>query len=95
MSENRKWVICPCCQGECVRDTLGVVNRDDFDPDEWAEYKAGGYQSTCTECGGSGKMLAGEADGLIRRSGSTGQNVYYRDEDDASEHMLRMAEGLC
>lgn len=95
MAEDRKWVICPCCEGEGKRDTLGVVNPDDFDAEEWEEYKAGGYRSSCAECKGSGKMLAGEAAGLIRRTGSSGQAVYYRDADDASEHMLRMAEGQC
>ncbi|MEY2152345.1 hypothetical protein AB7849_15675 [Rhodanobacter sp. 115] len=93
-NEQGKWVICPCCKGEGKRDMQGVVDRDDFDDEEWAEYLDGSYDTPCSDCGGSGKMLATTADRLIRRTGTGGHSVFYKDADDASEHLLRMVDGM-
>lgn len=92
MSAARRWIICPCCGGEGKRDALGVVRREDFGDDDWQDYLDGAYNTACAECNGTGKMLAEDEPKHVR-TGSDGQNVYYHDADDASEHMLRMAEG--
>lgn len=86
------WVICATCHGDSKVDRLGVVARSDFDDDEWDHYLEGGHDVHCMGCAGTGKVRAGTL-APIRRTGSDGQNVFYRDADDASEHMLRMAEG--
>lgn len=90
---HREWVICPCCQGEGKSDSLGVVDREDFSDADFESYLDGGYDTICERCGGTGKVIAHEEP--IVRAGSDGQNVYYADADDASEHLLRMAEGWC
>lgn len=93
-----KWIICPHCDGDGRVDSLGVVNRDDFDDGEFEQYLDGEFDTGCAVCGGSGKVREDhEATNgpVIVRTGSTGQRVVYRDADDASEHMLRMAEGWC
>ena len=99
MSNKAPWIICPACKGEGKIDTQGVVNRDDFDDDSWEMYMEGDYDVTCNICKGAGKVRETDEDGnkleVFRRTGSNGQNVYYDDLDDASEHWLRMAEGLC
>lgn len=51
------WMICPICNGDGKHSrALGVVNPDDFSPDEWDEYMRGGYDSNCGTCGGDGKV---------------------------------------
>lgn len=75
-------------------DALGVVDPDDFTDDEFEAYQAGEHDVPCTHCRGTGKVLA-SAPAPIIRTGSDGQNVHYEDDDDASEHLLRMAEGWC
>jgi hypothetical protein len=87
------WVICPTCEGDGRVDQLGVIVRDDFADEEWQDYLDGRYDEPCGLCEGSGKVRA-DAIQPIRRTGSAGQNVFYRDAADASEHLLRMMEGL-
>lgn len=94
MNARRKWVICPACGGEGEVDALGVVNRDDFTEEEWQDYRAGALDCPCTVCNGRGSVADFDPGALVVRSGSDGQNVFYADADDASEHFLRMAEGL-
>lgn len=58
------WAICGCCEGEGKSSLyLGAITQSDRepggsweDPDEFAEYMRGGYDRTCDECGGSGKV---------------------------------------
>ena len=60
------WAICGCCEGEGKSSLyLGAITQSDRepggsweDPDEFAEYMRGGYDRTCDECGGSGKVVA-------------------------------------
>lgn len=92
METQARWIICPCCQGEGARNMMGLVHRDDWEGEDWEQYLGGGYDSTCRDCQGSGKMLS-EDEPTIMRTGSDGQAVCYRDADEASEHRLRMAEG--
>lgn len=86
------WVICEVCHGDGKVDQLGVVRRSDFDDEDWDHYLQGGHDVPCMACAGTGKVRA-DAPEPIRRTGSDGQNVFYADADDASEHLLRMAEG--
>jgi hypothetical protein len=91
------WIICPGCEGEGVIDTLGVVHdRDDWDEDAIAEYAAGAYDRQCEICEGLGKVREDyeETDGpVIERFTLDGAKVFYRSEEDASEHHLRMMGG--
>ena len=94
MSARRKWSICPACNGDGCADSLGVVDRDDFDDEEWQRYLAGQYEARCSVCNGRGRVPEFDTSSLLVRAGSDGQNVRYADADDASEHYLNMAEGL-
>lgn len=89
-----RWKICDACKGEGALDTQGVVNPDDFSPEEWDAYRNGAYNTPCGVCGATGKVLIKQPEPIMR-AGSDGQQVFYDDEADASEHLLRMAEGLC
>lgn len=62
---SARWIICPTCQGDGSSSRhLGVVNPDDFSPDEWDSYRSGGYDQTCSNCEGTGKVR--EDQGLQR-----------------------------
>lgn len=57
----KAWRICPTCSGEGKHSrALGVVNPDDFSPDEWEDYLSGGYDQPCSTCEGTGKVREGE-----------------------------------
>lgn len=87
------WIICPRCKGDGRVDTQGVVDPADFDDESREFYLHGKYDTHCGHCKGTGKVRE-DAPPPILRTGSHGQAVEYADEDDASEHHLRMAEGL-
>lgn len=96
-AKKAPWIICPGCAGEGVIDTLGVVHDwNDWDDDAQAEYRAGAFDRHCTICKGSGKVREDyeETDGpVIERFTPDGAKVFYRSDDDASEHHLRMMGG--
>jgi hypothetical protein len=53
------WEICDHCRGEGRSSAyLGAFTRDelDDDPEFFEDYRAGRYDRTCEECGGSGKV---------------------------------------
>ena len=57
-----KWQICGTCHGEGKHSlALGAITEDDRDQywsaDEWDDYRAGGYDSPCATCKGTGKVL--------------------------------------
>ena len=59
--DSSTWMICPTCSGNGKHSrALGAYSMEDFQhqfsPDEQAEYFAGGYDSTCSTCTGSGKI---------------------------------------
>ena len=63
-----KWCICPECDGDGKTSAhLGVVNREDWDEDEFQFYMEGGYDRPCSFCGGSGKVLTGTLDERYER----------------------------
>lgn len=85
------WMICPHCEGDGHHSMhLGVIDRDEWDEEDFDRYLEGVYDRECEVCHGSGKVRADEFDErpLIVRDG-----VVYRDADDASEHWLRMMGG--
>ena len=86
------WIICPICKGEGKVDELGAIDPNSLDADEFEFYIEGGYDKGCANCAATGKVRE-DAPVNVVRFGSDGQRVQYADEDDASEHMLRMAEG--
>lgn len=88
------WKICPICHGDGKVDALGVVDPYDCTEEEWEDYMDGAYKKDCANCHGLGRVRADKPTNLVRH-GSDGQIVQYEDEADASEHFLRMAEGLC
>ena len=58
----RRWVICPECHGEGKHahaiDGNGITASEwaEWEPEERETYLAGGYDRTCEECDGSGKV---------------------------------------
>jgi hypothetical protein len=94
VSANTKapWIICPQCKGDGTIEGLGQVTRAQFSDDEWGDYLDGGCDIGCRMCAGQGKVREGQPECIVR-FGSHGQKVQYDDADDASEHLLRMAEG--
>jgi DnaJ-class molecular chaperone len=51
------WEICPNCHGDGSHSKrLGVVDPDDWEPEEFDEYLAGRYDATCERCNGTGKI---------------------------------------
>ena len=53
-----RWFICGCCNGDGRSSAyLGVIDRDEWDADEFEDYLAGGYDRPCAACSGSGKVL--------------------------------------
>lgn len=54
---NYRWEICDVCNGDGGHSRrLGVINRDDWDDEEFGYYMRGGYDITCELCNGSGKV---------------------------------------
>lgn len=57
-----KWVICPRCEGNGKHDhpafANGITSSEfaEWDDDERETYRSGGYDVTCDECHGSGKV---------------------------------------
>lgn len=97
MSSKAPWIICPLCSGDGSTSAhMGIVDREDWDEEDFQAYLDGKYDQPCSVCKGSGKVREDykETDGpIIRRSGLNGEQHIYRDADDASEHWLRMAGG--
>jgi DnaJ-class molecular chaperone len=76
------WHICPTCSGEGKHSiALGVINRDEWDFEELDSYMAGGYDSRCKTCQGSGKITSDQLEAYEPvRSYSTDREYYYRRE---------------
>jgi hypothetical protein len=56
-----KWRICPRCEGEGTSSAyLGDYTAEEFneafDPEEQERYFEGGYDRTCEQCNGTGKV---------------------------------------
>ena len=77
-----KWHICPTCSGEGSHSiALGVIDVNEWDSDELSDYFAGGYDSPCETCKGSGKVTAQQLEDYEPvRSYSTDQEYYWRRE---------------
>jgi hypothetical protein len=51
------WEICDMCHGDGSHSrNLGVIDRDEWDPDDFDDYMSGRYDSPCVPCNGSGKV---------------------------------------
>lgn len=67
---NRKWMICPACEGEgsCVNPAIDCnglsASEMHEDPDFAENYFGGLYDVTCEACHGSGKILTERMDEL-------------------------------
>jgi hypothetical protein len=58
-----KWSICYVCDGDGAHSKrLGVINMEEWSPDELDDYFAGAYDSTCECCGGTGKVTQEQID---------------------------------
>lgn len=58
-----EWEICSTCDGHGKHSAhLGAFTAEDiandWDPESWENYLSGGYDRTCEDCGGSGKVKA-------------------------------------
>lgn len=61
----QKWEICGCCGGDGAHSQrLGVINREDWEPEELEDYMRGAYDERCDECGGDGKVRVVNFDAL-------------------------------
>lgn len=59
------WEICHVCSGDGGHSRrLGVVDPDDWEPEEFEEYLAGRYDAVCERCHGSGKVREINEDAL-------------------------------
>lgn len=85
MSHEGSWMICPTCSGDGKHSrSLGVVNPNDFSPDEWDDYMRGGYDSTCGTCNGEGKVRDNEE----LRERLRDQRNWERGVNDAGERLF-------
>ena len=76
------WHICPTCDGDGKHSiSLGVINTDEWSEDELSDYFAGGYDSTCETCKGSGKITAAQLEDYEPvRYYATDEEYYWRRE---------------
>lgn len=62
------WEICGTCRGDGKHSAhLGAITSsewDEWDYEEQETYMSGGYDRTCEDCGGSGKILTEDYDKL-------------------------------
>jgi hypothetical protein len=67
-----RWEICCTCEGDGTSSAyLGAITESDRepggtweDPDDFREYMRGGYDRTCDECRGAGKVRVVDHDKL-------------------------------
>ena len=58
-----KWEICTTCEGEGKSSAyLGVIQPEDWDPEELEDYMRGVYDRRCEDCKGEGKTLEVDLD---------------------------------
>ena len=58
-----KWEICDCCGGDGAHSKrLGVINTEEWEPEELEDYMRGTYDERCGECGGDGKVRVPDFD---------------------------------
>jgi DnaJ-class molecular chaperone len=79
-----KWTICPTCDGDGSHSRrLGVVNPQEWDPEEFEQYMEGGYDEPCGTCGGSGKISREQRRAAMERHER--QLCYERGVNEAGE----------
>ena len=66
-----RWDICSTCYGEgrhsLAIDGHGISEEErerDWDPESWADYLAGEYDSPCQDCKSNGKVLVVDVEAL-------------------------------
>lgn len=58
-----KWEICDCCGGDGSHSQhLGVLNTEEWEPEELDDYMRGAYDRSCGECSGTGKVRVPDFD---------------------------------
>jgi hypothetical protein len=91
------WEICGTCRGEGRSSAyLGAITQDewaeDWDYEEQERYMAGGYDRTCDECGGAGKVKVVDEE-RFQRTHSTEYAKWQTDrEEEAAYHRMCEAE---
>lgn len=84
MTDRPKWAICPECEGDGSHAKhLGVINREDWDEEEFEDYMAGYYDRPCACCNGTGKVR-GDTDHVA--------DYYSREKDRKEAYRLACAE---
>jgi len=87
------WEICDTCSGDghhCQH--LGAITESEFsqwDQDEVGSYFSGGYDKTCEECKGKGKVLAFNLDAI---SSEMQKLIFEAEEEDRRDRMERESE---
>jgi hypothetical protein len=89
-----EWQICDTCRGHGGHSRrLGVINRDDWDDEDFYDYMAGAYNATCEMCNGSGKVRELEVE-MLPQDVQDWVERYQRDAaEDAAVRRWEMLNG--
>lgn len=81
------WEICDYCRGDGSHSNhLGVIQTEDWEPEELDDYMRGAYDRNCEECGGSGKVRVPDHDAM------TPDQKRIVEEHDRSDYEFRMIQ---
>ncbi len=87
-----RWEICSRCEGEGHHsnpaiDGNGITSSewDEWDEEDRATYMSGGYDITCENCSGHGKVLVVDGEAFLAKNPEAFARWVKR-EDDRAEH---------
>lgn len=85
-----RWVICPTCDGHGKHSrhigALTQSDRDEWHPDELADYMAGGYDRACEPCDGTGKVAVADERQMTKEQRKAYREQIKADREIEAEH---------